>query len=141
MIRRASHLAVGCRVTSNHSSCRRSWPSTRNANNRSKIRVGTTIRSMAAIAGAWFRKNVFQPCDCDPPRTMYLDYRRLGGLKAKHQQLAVDPRCSPLWFSGLMRRMRSRNSRSIFGRPTRFRDFQRQSADRGWGGKTRKGSE
>ena len=33
---------------------------------------------MAAIAGAWFRKNVFQPCDCDPPRTMYLDYRRLG---------------------------------------------------------------
>jgi hypothetical protein len=49
------------------------WPSTRNANNRSKVRVGTTSRSMAAIACAWLRKNVFQPCDGDPPRTMYFE--------------------------------------------------------------------
>src|SRR5262249_47189354 len=49
------------------------WPSTRNANNRSKVRVGTTNRSMAAIACAWFRKNVFQLCDGDPPRTMYFE--------------------------------------------------------------------
>src|SRR5262249_31716484 len=33
-----------------------------------------------------------------------------------------------LGFSLLIRRMRSRNSRSIFGRPARFRDFQRQNA-------------
>ena len=31
-------------------------------------------------------------------------------------------------FSWLIRRMRSRNSRSIFGRPALFRDFQRQKA-------------
>src|SRR5438094_4011851 len=70
---RASHSAVGRRVTSNHSSCRRPWPRTRNANNRSKVSVGTTHRSMAAIACAQFRKNVFQLCDGDPPGTMYLE--------------------------------------------------------------------
>src|SRR6266511_5117345 len=53
------------------------WPTTRNANNRSKVRVGTTSRSMAAIACAWLRKNVFQPCDGDPPRTMYFETARL----------------------------------------------------------------
>src|SRR5438270_12377411 len=74
MICRASHSAVGCRVTSNHSSCRRPWPRTRNANKRSKVRVGTTHRSMAAIACAWFRRNVFQLCEGGvPPRTMYLE--------------------------------------------------------------------
>jgi Integrase core domain len=31
VICRASHTAVGCRVTSNHSSCRRPWPRTRKA--------------------------------------------------------------------------------------------------------------
>src|SRR6266566_2777616 len=55
-----------------HSSCRRPWPRTRNANKRSKVRVGTTNRSMAAIASAWFRRNVFQLCEGVPPRTMYL---------------------------------------------------------------------
>jgi hypothetical protein len=53
--------------------CRRPWPSTTNANNRSKLRVETTNRSMDAIACAWFRKNVFQPCGGDRPRTMYFD--------------------------------------------------------------------
>jgi ABC-type multidrug transport system ATPase subunit len=42
-------------------------------NKRSKVRVGTTHRSMAAIACAWFRKNVFQLCDGDPPCTMYFE--------------------------------------------------------------------
>ena len=96
MICRASHSAVGCRVTSNHSSCRRPWPSTRNANNRSKVRVGTTHRSMAAIACAWFRRNVFQLCDGGPPSHHVFRDRRLGDLKAKHQQFAMDPGCSPL---------------------------------------------
>jgi len=28
---------------------------------------------MVAIACAWFRKNVFQLCDGDPPYTMYFE--------------------------------------------------------------------
>jgi hypothetical protein len=28
---------------------------------------------MAAIACAWFRKNIFQPCEGDRARTMYFD--------------------------------------------------------------------
>jgi len=41
---------------------------------RSKVSVGTTHRSMAAIACAWFRRNVFQLCEGGvPPRVMYLE--------------------------------------------------------------------
>jgi hypothetical protein len=49
-------------------------------------------------------------------------------LKAKHQQLAMGRDAPHFGFSLLIRWMRSRNSRSIFGRPARFRDFQRQNA-------------
>ena len=38
----SSGSTVGWRVTSNHNSCRRPWLRIRNANNRSKVRVGTT---------------------------------------------------------------------------------------------------
>src|SRR5438105_13186550 len=96
MICRASHSAVGCRVTSNHSSCRRPWPRTRNANKRSKVRVGTTNRSMAAIASAWFRRNVFQLCEGVPPRTMYLETVDWATSKPQHQKLAMDPGRAPL---------------------------------------------
>jgi hypothetical protein len=41
---RASHSAVGCRVTSNHSSCRLPWPRTKNANKRSKVVQGGILR-------------------------------------------------------------------------------------------------
>ena len=68
---RASHSAVGCRVTSNR---RRPWPSTRKANNRSNMTVGTTHISMAAIASAWLCRNLFQDCDGGiNPRCMYLE--------------------------------------------------------------------
>jgi murein tripeptide amidase MpaA len=40
------------RVTSNQSSCRRPWPTTRSAKRRSKVTVGTMNRSIAAIASA-----------------------------------------------------------------------------------------
>jgi hypothetical protein len=70
VICRANHSAVGWRMTSNHSSCRRPWPRTRNASRPS---------------------------------------RNTG-------------------FSWLIRRIRSRSPRSIFGRPALFRDFQRHSA-------------
>ena len=63
VICRANHSAVGCCVTSNHSNCRRPWPRTRNANKSSKVSVGTTHISIAAIASAWFRRKVFQLCD------------------------------------------------------------------------------
>src|SRR4030081_2214598 len=71
----ASHSAVGRRVTANHSSCRRPWPTTRNANRHSKVRVGTTQRSIAAIASAWLlRRNGLQLWDGGPRRRiMYLD--------------------------------------------------------------------
>jgi hypothetical protein len=38
----ANHSAVGCRVTANHSNCRRPWPSTRKAKSCSNAIVGTT---------------------------------------------------------------------------------------------------
>src|SRR4029434_9199226 len=60
--------------TANHSSCRRPWPRTRKANSRSKVRVGTTHRSIAAIASAWLRRNVRQLCDGGPRRLiMYFE--------------------------------------------------------------------
>jgi hypothetical protein len=40
----------------------------------------------------------------------------------------MDPGCSQFGFSLLIRRIRSRRPRSIFGRPALLRDFQRQNA-------------
>jgi hypothetical protein len=129
VICRANHAAVGCRVTSNHSSCRRPWPNTRNANKRSKVSVGTTHISIAVIASAWFERNVFQLCEGGvPPRTMYLetvDWATSNPSIRSSPWIRDAPHCG---FSLLIRWMRSRRPRSIFGRPTRFRDFQRQKA-------------
>jgi len=58
----------GLRVTANHSSCPRPWPRTRKANSRSKVRVGTTHRSTAAMASTWLRRNVRQLCEGGPRR-------------------------------------------------------------------------
>ena len=70
----ASHSAVGCLVTANHSNCRRPWPTTRNANSCSKVRVGITQRSIAAMASAWLRRKIRHVCDGAPWRmTMYLE--------------------------------------------------------------------
>ena len=44
----------------------RPWPTTRNANRHSNVSVGTTQRSIAAMASAWFRRKVRQLCDGDP---------------------------------------------------------------------------
>src|SRR5260221_6016648 len=64
----ASHYADGLRLTENQSSCSCPWPTTRKANSRSKVRVGTRHRSIAAIASAWLRRNVRQLCDGGPRR-------------------------------------------------------------------------
>ena len=74
VICRVNHSAVGCLVTSNQSNRRRPWPMTKNANNRSNVGVGTTHKSIAAIAFAWLQGNVFQACEGGVlPRTKYLD--------------------------------------------------------------------
>ena len=129
MICRASHSAVGCRVTSNHSSCRRPWPRTTNANKRSKFSVGTTHISTAAIASAWFWRNVLQDCEGGlRSRTMYLE---TVDWATSNPSISSSPwiRGAPhRGFSLLIRRMRSRSSRATFGRPALFRDFQRQNA-------------
>src|SRR6201997_563430 len=96
VICRASHSAVGCRVTSNHSNCRRPWLRTRNANNRSKVSVGTTHISIAAITSMWFRRNVLQDCEGGlRPRTMYLKTVDWGDFEPQHQQFAMDPGRTP----------------------------------------------
>src|SRR3974390_198436 len=85
--------------------------------------IGSTQISIAAIASAWLRRNVFQGVD--------------GGLHVfRHHRLRdfeTSINSSP-WireapqseFSMLMRRINSRSSRSILGRPTLFRHFYRQ---------------
>src|SRR5262245_50389005 len=82
---------------------------------------------MAAIACAWFLKNVFQLCDGDPPCTMYFETVDWATSKPSINSSPWIRDAPHLGFSLLIRRMRSRNSRSIFGRPLRFRDFQRQN--------------
>ena len=59
VIWRASHSAVGFRVTAIHNNRRREWPRIRNANSCSKAIVGTTKRSIEAIPSIWLRRKVF----------------------------------------------------------------------------------
>src|SRR5438477_5520839 len=78
-------------------SCRRPWPKTRNANKRSKVRIGTTHRSMAAIACAWFRRQCLPALRRRSPTPHHVfGDRRLGDLEAKHQEFAMDPGRAPL---------------------------------------------
>ncbi len=94
---------------------------------QSKPMVGTTNRSMAAMSGAWLRKKVRHPW--------------LGGLRRLTMYLATldcatsNPSLSSSpWmrgapqsgFSTLIRRINTRSSVSICGRPPCGRDFQRQ---------------
>src|SRR5213592_2972009 len=51
---------------------------------------------------------------------------RLSDLEAELEQLAMDARCSHSGLSTLMRRISARRSASIWGRPPKERDFQRQ---------------
>ncbi len=127
MICRASHSAVGCRVTSYQSKLRRPCPSTRKANNRSKVAVGTTHISIAAIASAWLRRKVFQLCDGSfRPLDMYFETVDWATSKPSINSSPWMRGAPHRGFSRLIRRIRSRKSRSIFGRPAPFRDFQRQ---------------
>src|SRR6516225_11119745 len=87
----ASHSAVGCVATANHNSRRRPWLTTRNANRHPNVRVGTTQRSIAAMASAWLRRNVRHVCDGGPPVFEHvLGDRRLSDFEAKLEEFAVD---------------------------------------------------
>jgi hypothetical protein len=80
-------------------------PRTTSTNNRSKASVRTTHRSAAAIASAWFRRNVFQLCDGGlPPRHIVFLSRhcRLGDFGSEHQKLIVNPGRAHSGFSWLL---------------------------------------
>ena len=127
VICRANHSAVGCRATSNHNSCRRPWPRTRKTNSRSNVTVGIIHISIAAIASAWLRRNVFQLCDGGlRPRTTYFDTVDWATSKPS---INSSPWIRDAPHNGLFRLIRwisSRRPRSILGRPARCPDFQRQ---------------
>lgn len=53
-------------------------------------------------------------------------HRRLGKFKPRLEQFTMNAGSAHNGFSWLIRRIRSRSSRSIRGRPADFRDFQRQ---------------
>src|ERR1700674_1688867 len=94
---------------------------------RSKPIVGTTNRSMAAMSGAWLRKKVRHPWLGGPRRlTMYL---ATLDCAISNPSLSSSPwmRGAPQsGFSTLIRRINTRSSVSICGRPPCGRDFQRQ---------------
>ena len=89
---RASHSAVGCRVTSNR---RRPWPSTRKANKRSNVTVGTTYIDGCDRVGVVAKKGL--PRLRWRPMTAFhvLGDCGLGDIETEHQELAMDPRCTP----------------------------------------------
>src|SRR6266849_4265828 len=93
---------------------------------RAKVRVGTTHRSIAAVASAWLRRNVRQLCDGGPRRRIM--YFETVDSATSNPSFSSSPwiRGAPHnGFSLLIRRMRSRSSWSILGLPGRPWDFQR----------------
>src|SRR4030081_176943 len=94
--------------------------------------VGTTNKSIAAISGAWLRRKVRQPRLGGPRRlTMYL---ATLDCAASNPSLSSSPwmRGAPQsGFSTLIRRINTRSSVSICGRPPCGRDFQRVAAKGG----------
>src|SRR5215471_18090775 len=97
MICCASHSAVGCRVTANQSSCRRPWPTTRNANRHSNVSVGTTQRSIAATACAWLRRNFRQVCDGGIGAGSCIWRRLTRDLEPELEQFTMDEWRAPQW--------------------------------------------
>src|SRR5665213_1187213 len=60
---RAIHLAVGLLVTPKLTRRRRSWCRITMPYSSLNVAVGTTNRSIDAVAERWFLRNVFQLCD------------------------------------------------------------------------------
>jgi hypothetical protein len=97
------------------------------------VRAGITASTIATtvwltIAARRLRRNVFHPCDLDRNPDHISANGRFTDIDAEHQQLAMDPRCSRVGSSLLIRRISARSSGSILGLPPRRQDFQRQYA-------------
>src|SRR6266404_2251427 len=107
---------------------RRSWVITTNTYKRRKVIVGTTKKSIAAMAPAWFWRKVRQLCDGRRPDLGR--YFRIVAVEACRPSLASSSRIRGLPQVGLtlhIRRMSWINSRSFAGRPGRRLDFHRQN--------------
>src|SRR6266516_8155617 len=66
---------------------------------RSNVSVGTTQRSIAAMACAWLRRNVRQVCDGGPRRRiMYFGDRRFCDLESELEQFTMNARGAPQWI-------------------------------------------
>src|SRR5258707_15675267 len=101
------------------------WKSRKRAG-RPKIDRGLRdlIRRMSRENSEWGASRI----DGEPSRTMYFE---TGDWATSKPSISSSPwmRDAPhSEFSRLIRRIRSRRPRSIFGRPALFRDFQRQNA-------------
>jgi len=102
-------------------------PETQTSDQRSAW--GTTHRSMAAIACAWFRRNVFQVCEGGaPPRIVYLDtvdWATSNPSLRSSPWIRDAPNFSfPCSFVGWDHAWHDRS----LAAPAGFRDFQRQNA-------------
>ena len=129
VICRASHSAVGWRVTSNHSNCRRPCPRTTNSEKALKGQRGDRAHIDGSNCLSVVLKERLPGLRRRPPSPLHVfGDCRLGDIEAQHQQFAIDPGAPHNGFSLPIRRMRSRSSRSTFGRPALFRDFHRQNA-------------
>jgi hypothetical protein len=97
---------------------RRPWLTTRNANRHPNVRVGTTQRSIAAMASAWLRRNVRHVC-AGGPRCLIMYLETVDSASSK-PSLRSWP-----WMRGaphnglslLICRMSSHNSRLTLGLP------------------------
>jgi len=124
---RAIHSAVGLLVTPKLTRRRRSWCRITMPYSSLNVAVGTTNRSIDAVAERWFLRNVFQLCDggrrCF---AMYLATVDCATVKPSFSSSPWIRGAPQSGFATLISRIRARSSWSIFGRPPRARDRQRQ---------------
>jgi hypothetical protein len=96
VIWRANHSAVGCRITANHSSCRRPWPRNKkcqellkgNRRNYKEMNRRDPVSVVAKEGCPGLRRST-------SPRDHVRRDGRLGDVEAELQKLAVDVRRPP----------------------------------------------
>jgi hypothetical protein len=115
---RAVHSAVGCSVTLKCTSRRRPWLSTTNTNRTRKVAVGTVKKSNAIRSGAWFFKNVRHACDGGRrDRSIYFETVACETVTPSFSSSPWILGAPQRGLARLIRRIRSRSSRPIAGRP------------------------
>ena len=121
--------AVGCWVTLQCRILLRPCSMTKKQYSNWNVSVGTVKKSKAAITSRWFCKKANQRCPGSPRPRIRRRYRA-----TVRSEIWKPSFCSSPWifgapqptFSSAIRRMRSRISPVILGRPPRGRDRQRQ---------------